>query len=378
MMAAASAWDALAEELVLFAAGYSGVISGLQGNNWSGAASEAMASAAAPYVAWLTTAAAQAEHSASGARAAAAAYEVAFAATVPPPVVAANRIQLATLVATNFFGQNIPAIAATEAAYAEMWAQDAAAMYGYAGSSLVAATLTPFSAPPQTTNAAGQSGQAAAVAQAAGGSATGHVQSTLSGLMSSLSQQLQTLSTAGPSSGSSSPGSSLWGSSPILTMFGSFNTLTGPVTTLSDTVNSVATAGSFGTGLRLAAVQGAAAGAGVKLAPPPVSAGAAMQGTSLPGDVFASVNSADQVGRLSVPQSWTAATPPASPAAESLPSTGFRALPAWGANPPASMPGAVPPGAVGPMTNAGGRRGGNTVFRMRDRRFRMPRPVVGG
>ncbi|MCV7061583.1 PPE domain-containing protein [Mycolicibacterium vaccae] len=62
------------------------------------------------------------------------AYEAAFAATVPPAVVAENRIQLAMLVATNFFGQNTPAIAATEAAYAEMWAQDAAAMYGYAAS----------------------------------------------------------------------------------------------------------------------------------------------------------------------------------------------------------------------------------------------------
>ncbi len=60
--------------------------------------------------------------------------------TVPPAVVAANRTQLATLVATNVLGQNTAAIAATEAQYGEMWAQDAAAMYGYAGSSAVAAT----------------------------------------------------------------------------------------------------------------------------------------------------------------------------------------------------------------------------------------------
>lgn len=33
-------------------------------------------------------------------------------------------------VATNILGQNTPAIAATETQYAEMWAQDAAAMYG--------------------------------------------------------------------------------------------------------------------------------------------------------------------------------------------------------------------------------------------------------
>jgi len=39
--------------------------------------------------------------------------------------------QLASLVATNFFGQNAPAIAAAEAQYAEMWAQDVSAMGGY-------------------------------------------------------------------------------------------------------------------------------------------------------------------------------------------------------------------------------------------------------
>ena len=55
--------------------------------------------------------------------------------TVPPPVIAANRTQLASLIATNVLGQNTPAIAANEAQYGEMWAQDAAAMYGYAANS---------------------------------------------------------------------------------------------------------------------------------------------------------------------------------------------------------------------------------------------------
>jgi PPE family len=50
--------------------------------------------------------------------------EAAFAATVPPPVIAANRALLASLVVTNFLGQNTSTIAATEAHYAEMWAQD--------------------------------------------------------------------------------------------------------------------------------------------------------------------------------------------------------------------------------------------------------------
>ena len=99
-----------------------------------------MAAAAAPYVTWMSTTAAQAEQTANQAKAAAAAYEAAFAMTVPPAVVAANRAQLAALVATNVLGQNTAAIAATEAQYGEMWAQDAAAMYGYAGSSAAAAT----------------------------------------------------------------------------------------------------------------------------------------------------------------------------------------------------------------------------------------------
>jgi PPE-repeat protein len=50
----------------------------------------------------------------------------------------------------------------------EMWAQDAAAMYGYAGQSAAASTLTAFTPAPNATNPAGLAGQAAAVAQTAG------------------------------------------------------------------------------------------------------------------------------------------------------------------------------------------------------------------
>ena len=88
------------------------------------------------------------------------------------PVIAANRALLMALIATNFFGQNTAAIMATEAQYMEMWAQDGAAMYGYAGAASAASTLTPFTSPLQTTNPAGVGGQAAAVAQAAGTSAS--------------------------------------------------------------------------------------------------------------------------------------------------------------------------------------------------------------
>jgi PPE-repeat protein len=152
MLAAAAAWDGLATELHSTATSYGSVISELSAGPWLGAASAAMTAANAPYVAWMRSTATQAEQTATQAKAAAAAYEVTFAAMVPPPVIEANRALLQALVATNLFGQNTPAIAATETLYAEMWAQDATAMYGYAGTSASATNLTPFGPAPQTTN----------------------------------------------------------------------------------------------------------------------------------------------------------------------------------------------------------------------------------
>ncbi|KCL67016.1 type VII secretion system ESX-5 target PPE27, partial [Mycobacterium tuberculosis] len=111
---------------------------------------------------WLSQAAARAEQAGMQAAAAAAAYEAAFVMTVPPPVITANRVLVMTLIATNFFGQNSAAIAVAEAQYAEMWAQDAVAMYGYAAASASASRLIPFAAPPKTTNSAGVVAQAVA------------------------------------------------------------------------------------------------------------------------------------------------------------------------------------------------------------------------
>jgi PPE-repeat protein len=163
LLTTAAAWERTAAEMRSGAASYSSVITGLAGAGWQGPASQSMATAAATYVMWMNAAATQAEQAAGQAQAAAAAFEAAFAATVPPPLIAANRAQLATLVATNFLGINTAAIMATEAQYAEMWAQDAAAMCGYAGSSAAATTLTPFTAPQQNTDPAGLTAQSAAV-----------------------------------------------------------------------------------------------------------------------------------------------------------------------------------------------------------------------
>ena len=106
LLAAAEAWDGLAAELSLASTGYGSTIAELTGGPWIGPTSVTMLSAVAPYINWLSTTAAQAEETANQARAAVAAYEAAFAMTVPPPVIEANRALLMALIATNFFGQN--------------------------------------------------------------------------------------------------------------------------------------------------------------------------------------------------------------------------------------------------------------------------------
>jgi PPE-repeat protein len=151
MWAAAAAWDALAAQLGSAASAFQSTVSTLTGGAWQGPASMTMATAAAPYVQWLTGTSAKAELVATQARLSAGAFETAFAATVPPEVVAANRARLMMLIATNILGQNTAAIAETEAEYAEMWAQDVAAMTGYdAGIEAAEAGWTPFSEPPLT------------------------------------------------------------------------------------------------------------------------------------------------------------------------------------------------------------------------------------
>src|ERR1700727_2959627 len=152
LMSASSAFNNLSSELTSNAASYESVISQLTGSEWTGPSSEAMSAAAQPYIEWLDTTSAQLRVAATQATTSAAAYETAHAASIPPPVIAANRAQLAVLVATNILGQNTPAIAANEALYGEFWAQDAAAMYGYAGASSASASLSPLTPPAQNTN----------------------------------------------------------------------------------------------------------------------------------------------------------------------------------------------------------------------------------
>jgi PPE-repeat protein len=171
LMAAASAWDEVAADLESAAASYQAVLAQLTGTSWLGPTSARMAAATAPYVDWLAGTAGQAAQTSAQARFAAAAYESAFAGTIPPAVIAANRALLAALVATNFLGQNTPAIAATEAQYMEMWFQDGLTMDSYATLAQQAVVL-PQQTPAPTASDGGTSANAAAAAQSTANSAS--------------------------------------------------------------------------------------------------------------------------------------------------------------------------------------------------------------
>ncbi|HEY1618827.1 MAG TPA: PPE family protein, partial [Streptosporangiaceae bacterium] len=315
MMAAAAAWDRLAAELGSAADSYSTAIAGVMAD-WQGPSSSAMAAAAAAYVTWMSAAAAQAEETATHARDAVTAYETVLAGTVPPALIAANRAQLTSLVATNIFGQNTSAIAATEVQYGDMWAQDAAAMYGYAGQSATAAQVTPFTSPPQTTNPGGLASQSAGIAQATGTSTGAGVQSTLSQLMSRVPSSLHSLATpaaAAPATSSAQGLSSIIApGTPLTTLLETYE-LGGPV--LLPVRNVLVTATS---GMTMAA-RGLQTGELPIAAAAPLAAGLASTGSAgLAGAASAGVGDAGLVGALSVPPSWAAATPTVRLAAAAL------------------------------------------------------------
>jgi PPE-repeat protein len=317
LLAAAAAWDELAAELQSTAASYGSTIQGLTTGPWTGPSSMAMAAAAAPYVAWMNATGAQAEQAATQAKLAAGAYETAFAATVPPPVITANRTLLATLIATNFLGQNTPAIAATEAQYMEMWAQDAAAMYAYAASSATASQLTPFTEPPQTTNNSGQAMQAAAVTQSSTLSGS-NTAAQLSHLTTSVPSALQSLSTNAATTNAASTGVGLPPVPPALTDWNTiWSTLTGPFSLQGWTAIPGGPFLSFGQAYAWGQNgQGAAAYlAGPKAisgALAPLTSGAAkpmLSSAGFGGPVSGAMGKAALVGSMSVPQGWAEAAP---------------------------------------------------------------------
>ncbi|HEU0190037.1 MAG TPA: PPE family protein [Mycobacterium sp.] len=346
MMAAASAWRALAGEITSALTSYETTISQLVDEEWTGPASASMAAAAKPYLSWMTHTAATAEQAANQATTAAAAFETAHAATPPPAVIAANRIQHAHLVATNTVGQNIAAIMANEAQYQQMWAKAAGVMYGYAGTSATAAQLTPFTQPAQNTNPAGQGAQAAATAQATA-APVGQITQAMSTMQSSL-QSLSAPASVAPPAASASLGD-LW------TAFLTNASVNGIASLVTDPMNGVLSfagtslaftpasliptmvsffsgggfnalgGGTIGSGLGALLAPGgplsALGGLGGGLGGAAGAAGAASAGaagaaatsafsvSATAPAVSATMGQASLVGSFSAPASWAAATP---------------------------------------------------------------------
>ncbi|WP_434085096.1 PPE family protein [Mycobacterium paraterrae] len=359
LLAGAAAWDSLASELSAAASSYQSVITDLTGGGWLGPSATAMAAAAAPYVAWMNTTAGQAEQTATQAKAAAAAYQTAFAGVVPPPVITANRTLLASLVATNILGQNTPAIAATETQYAEMWAQDAVAMYGYAGAASAATQLTPFDEAPQTTNPSGTAAQGGAVSQANGTGGLGQTLSQVPNALQSLASPAQAspgatgnpiyddllnLLTTGPI------GDFVNDSNLAFGYFGAFNggmyAISGAGFVVSPFISASMVQGAL---IAQAAINAPAAAAAAATASD-VSGGALGAGLASTS-VSAGVGEAATVGGLSVPPTWGSAPAIRLASAEMPLAGGLGAVPEAALAAPGSF-GAPVMGPIGSVVNA--------------------------
>lgn len=285
MLATAAAWEALAAELRSAATGYGSTILELADIGWQGPSSAAMAAAATPYVAWMHATAALAEQAGRQASAAAAAHEAAFLATVPPPLIAANRMLLMQLIATNFLGINTPAIAATEAQYCAMWAQDAVAMYAYAGASAAASMLAPMPPAPATTN---PGGLAANALMTGGGANNGMIGSMLTQAVSGLAGSASML-TGGLGGGVGNLGSTLGQGSEI------------GASALSALPGSAA----LGLGMPFGGPGSAAGLAGLARVAPSIPATHVPEIPARQLMPSAGWGQATSVGRLSVPPRWT-------------------------------------------------------------------------
>jgi PPE-repeat protein len=371
LQAAAASWNGIAAELSSAATAYDKVITQLVSDEWMGPASASMASAAQHYVSWMSTVAAQAEQAAMQARSAAAAYEQAFAATVAPPLVAANRAETAAAVQANVFGQYTPLIAQLEAQYGEMWAQDSSAMYSYAGQSAAAAQVTPLASPTATTNPSGTAAQAAAVSQAAATSTASKTQSILSELTSSLPSSLQGLA----SPAATAPTESLlqaiyafiFGTSTLPTNLSAFISSYSPYASFFYNTEGLPyfSVGMGNFGVQMAKTLGMLGGAPAAAAAPATGGlgglggmlgggggGAAAAG---PG-VAAGLGNAGSIGKLAVPPSWIGGAPLAAPHGP-LPISSVSAAPESGGA--GNLLGGMPlAGAgAGPMGGAGPRYG---------------------
>ncbi|BBY55595.1 PPE family protein [Mycobacterium koreense] len=335
MQAAAAAWQRLAAELSAAAASCEQQITGLAAA-WQGAAGHRMAVAAARHIQWLATTAAQAAQAGAAATAQALAYETARAATTPPPVIAANRSLQATLIATNVLGQNTGAIMSTEAQYLAMWAQCAAAMYGYATATEQSSALPDHPTPQPATGAA-----ATPVGELVNAVSPSSLADAPHQLATGLSDTLQ----------------------PLYYGAGAISSGAGFIKTLAP-----------GTG---ALGSPAITGAGTAVVPPGTAASVLRAATpgapSLPAarPVTAHLAGATRIGGLTVPSGW--ATANATAAAATGPTT-----PTVGVRPQVGAAGNMLGGVPLSGAAAASRGPGDGVLRVGPRAFVMPRPLSAG
>jgi PPE-repeat protein len=332
LFGAASAWDGLASDLSGAAASFDSVVTGLTNGPWSGPASLSMVAAATPYVGWLSAAAGQAEAAASQARVAATAFESALAATIPTPVIAANRAQLMTLIATNILGQNTPAIFMTEFEYMEMWAADVAAMLGYhGGAAAVAAALPSFSLPSFSLS-----------------SLTGLLGATpLSGVVSQVTGLAGSGGSALTSALSPIQGAASGALSGFQSFYGQYGSLIGVVSqpaslAMSPMMMAIQAGMSASNSGALAGANSAAlAGADApKFVGDTVPKGLGGGGLGGLGSVGGGLGNARLVGAMSVPPTWQGSTPARMVSA---------AMQGMGEMPAGAMAGATPGGGMMPM-----------------------------
>jgi PPE-repeat protein len=345
LMAAASAWDELAAELETTASSYQAVIQQLTGGPWLGPSSARMASAAAPYIAWMQGSSIQAAQTSAQARLAAAAYEGAFDATVPPSVIAANRALLAALIATNFLGQNTPAIAATEALYMEMWFQDGLTMDTYALVSQQAVAL-PQQTPAPTTSDGGTSANAAAAAQSTANSLGTDLQALLNAYLgnSTGTNPLQgawthvlgdlgvptSLQTGLVSAATTSVNTSVGSILPIQAAYFAVQMASMPARMLMSLANSMSASQAMQAGQQAMLAQVSQVLDG-KMKALMAGIGAEMRGFA--SSISAQLASASRLGGLSIPNSWARGAPEMARAAPVLPETSVSPV-----NPSAGLP----------------------------------------
>jgi PPE-repeat protein len=366
LAAASAAWDGLATDLYSTVSSYQSVLATLT-SRWSGPTATAMATAVAPYVSWMSATATQAAQAGAQVKAAAAAYQTAFAMTVPPSVIAANRTLLAALVATNIFGQNTPAIAAAEADYLEMWAQDVAAMNGYATSSSSAVQLSAFDTPPITTSAAATVTPSVATSQ--GASVLAGLTSLSSGLQSALGSLSSSTSLTGivatvKSALTGTAGTALMQEAPAAAQFAMTPAQT--LIQLASSLNQTGTTGLASSSDELLTSIGTFVDGKMQI----VVGGISDQLRTFGSAISAQLAHASQLGGLSIPPGWSATAHGLSRAAPVLPmnSVSTPALSqlagvppsplgqglALGGQAPTSIAGKMPPAKVFARTPAGG------------------------